>query len=127
MLPAPVRCRRFERSLSALTAASTPVTAAEICFEHDSASTRRWDTVTAEVVAARSAPPPDPQFFTDTERKCAAALLDQLTGQCDENQRVPVLQMIEASLAGGRDRRLALRGHARGRPGVAGHAGLPRR
>jgi Gluconate 2-dehydrogenase subunit 3 len=62
---------------------------------------RHWDTVTADVVMARTGPPPDPQFFTDTERACAAALLDQLTGQCDEDLRVPVLQMIDARLAAG--------------------------
>jgi hypothetical protein len=62
---------------------------------------RHWDTVTADVVTARTAPSPDPQFFTDTERKCAAALLDQLTGQCDEDLRVPVLQMIDARLTAG--------------------------
>jgi len=37
-LPRDVRTGRFERSLSALTAAGALVTAAEIYFEHDSAS-----------------------------------------------------------------------------------------
>jgi hypothetical protein len=69
----------------------------------------RWDTVTADVVMSRTGPPPAPQFFTHTEQACAAALLDQLTGQCDQGQsdegqgdehlRVPVLQMIDARLA----------------------------
>jgi hypothetical protein len=59
----------------------------------------RWDTVTADVVMSRTGPPPGPQFFTGLEQACAAALLDQLTGQCDEDLRVPVLQMIDARLA----------------------------
>jgi hypothetical protein len=63
--------------------------------------TRHWDTVTADVVTDRTGPPPDPQFFTDTEQACAAALLDQLTGQSDEDLRIPVLQMVDARLAAG--------------------------
>lgn len=62
---------------------------------------RHWDTVTADVVTARTGPPPEPQFFTDTEQACAAALLDHLTGQCDEDLAVPVLEMIDARLAAG--------------------------
>jgi hypothetical protein len=62
---------------------------------------RHWDTVTAVVVTSRTGPPPEPQFFTDTEQACAAALLDQLTGQCDGDLQVPVLQMIDARLAAG--------------------------
>jgi hypothetical protein len=60
-----------------------------------------WDMVTADVVRARTGPPPDRQFFTDTEQACAAALLDQLTGQRDEPLRVPVLEMVDARLAVG--------------------------
>ncbi|HEX3964207.1 MAG TPA: gluconate 2-dehydrogenase subunit 3 family protein [Trebonia sp.] len=65
---------------------------------------RHWDTVTAEAVTSRTGPPPEPRFFTETEQACAAALLDQLTGQCDQGQgdedlQVPVLQMIDARLA----------------------------
>ena len=62
---------------------------------------RHWDTVTADVVTARTGPPPDPRFFTATERACAAALLDQLTGQCDEPLGVPILEMVDARLAAG--------------------------
>ena len=92
---------------------------------------RHWDPITAEVITSRTGPPLEPQFFTDTEHACAAALLDQLTGQrddvqpddgqcddrqcddgqCDDRQRddrqhdgdlqVPVLQMIDARLAAG--------------------------
>jgi Gluconate 2-dehydrogenase subunit 3 len=62
---------------------------------------RHWDPVTAEVVTARTGPFPDRQFFTDTEQVCAAALLDQLTGQCDADLGVPVLQMVDARLAAG--------------------------
>jgi hypothetical protein len=60
-----------------------------------------WDAVTAGVVTARTGPLPDPQFFDDAEQACAAALLDQLTGQCDDDLGVPVLEMVDARLAAG--------------------------
>jgi hypothetical protein len=60
-----------------------------------------WDAATADVVTSRVGPFPDRQFFTDTEQVCAAALLDQLTGQCDDDLGVPVLQMVDARLAAG--------------------------
>ena len=60
-----------------------------------------WDAATADVVTSRIGPFPDRQFFTDTEQACAAALLDQLTGQCDEPLGVPVLEMVDARLAAG--------------------------
>jgi hypothetical protein len=60
-----------------------------------------WDAVTAEVVTARTGPYSDPRFFNDTEQACAAALLDQLTGQCDDDLGVPVLAMVDARLAAG--------------------------
>ena len=60
-----------------------------------------WDTVTAGLVKARTGPPPQPRFFTDTEQASAAALLNQLTGQCDEPLGVPVLEMVDARLAAG--------------------------
>jgi hypothetical protein len=59
-----------------------------------------WDQVTAEVVRSRTGPPPEVTFFNDTERSCASALLDHLTGQ-DREPRVPVLQMVDARLAAG--------------------------
>jgi hypothetical protein len=62
---------------------------------------RHWDTVTAGAVTARTGPFSGPRFFTDREQACAAALLDLLTGQCDDNLGVPVLQMIDARLAAG--------------------------
>jgi Gluconate 2-dehydrogenase subunit 3 len=61
---------------------------------------RHWDQVTADVVLGRTGPPPVLKFFTAAEEACAAALLDQLTGQ-NEEPRVPVLQMIDARLAAG--------------------------
>ena len=61
--------------------------------------TRHWDTVTADLITARTGPPPQQGFFTDTEQASAAALLDQLTGQCDEPLGVPVLEMVDARLA----------------------------
>jgi hypothetical protein len=62
---------------------------------------RHWDEVTADLVTARTGPPPRPRFFTDSEQASAAALLDQLTGQCDEPLGVPVLEMVDARLAAG--------------------------
>ena len=61
---------------------------------------QHWDQVTAGVVLARTGPPPVLKFFTAAEEACAAALLDQITGQ-EEEPRVPVLQMIDARLAAG--------------------------
>ena len=61
---------------------------------------RHWDQVTAGVVLDRTGPLPALKFFTAAEEACAAALLDQLTGQ-NEEPRVPVLQMIDARLAAG--------------------------
>ena len=61
---------------------------------------RHWDQVTADVVLGRTGPPPALKFFTAAEEACAAALLDQLTGQ-NEEPRIPVLQMIDARLAAG--------------------------
>jgi hypothetical protein len=60
-----------------------------------------WDAATADVVTSRIGAFPDRRFFTDTEQACAAALLDQLTGQCDEPLGVPVLEMVDARLAAG--------------------------
>jgi hypothetical protein len=60
-----------------------------------------WDPVTAGLIEARTAPPVPPRFFTETEQACAAALLDQLTGQCDQDLGVPVLEMVDARLAAG--------------------------
>ena len=62
---------------------------------------RHWDAVTADLVTARTGPPPQPRFFTDAEQASAAALLNQLTGQCDEPLGVPVLEMVDARLAAG--------------------------
>jgi Gluconate 2-dehydrogenase subunit 3 len=59
---------------------------------------RHWDQVTAGVVLDRTGPPPVLKFFTAAEEACAAALLDQITGQ-EEEPRVPVLQMVDARLA----------------------------
>jgi hypothetical protein len=61
---------------------------------------KHWDRVTAELITSRAGAPPRAGFFTEAERSCAAALLGHLTGQQHE-QRVPVLQMVEARLAAG--------------------------
>jgi hypothetical protein len=60
-----------------------------------------WDPVTASLVTARSGPPPAPQFFTATEQACARALLDQLTGQCDQPLGIPLMEMLDARLSAG--------------------------
>jgi hypothetical protein len=39
-------------------------------------------------------------FFTDAEQACAAALLGLLTGQ-DDDQRIPLLEMVDAQPAAG--------------------------
>jgi hypothetical protein len=60
-----------------------------------------WDPVTAGLIKARTGPQPAPQFFTEIEQAAAAALLDQLTGQCDEPLEVSLLEMVDARLAAG--------------------------
>jgi hypothetical protein len=60
-----------------------------------------WDPVTADLIAARIGPQPPAQFFTATEQAAAAALLDQLTGQCDEPLEVSIVEMVDARLAAG--------------------------
>ena len=62
-----------------------------------------WDRVTAEVVAARTGPPPAPKFFAGPEIACARALLSLLTGQDDPDGElaVPVLEMVDSRLAAG--------------------------
>jgi hypothetical protein len=63
-----------------------------------------WDRVTADVIAARVEPQPELTFFTQAEATCAAALVDQLTGQLTGQcgrRLVPVLQLIDARLAAG--------------------------
>ena len=60
-----------------------------------------WDQVTADLVTARTGPQRAPEFFTETEQPTAAALLNQLTGQCDEPLEVSLLEMVDARLAAG--------------------------
>ncbi len=64
---------------------------------------RHWDQVTAEVVTARTGPPPEPRFFTAPEASCARALLNLLTGQDepDGELAVPVLEMVDSRLEAG--------------------------
>jgi len=59
-----------------------------------------WDQVTEDLIEARVRPSQPPTFFTAAERACAAALLDDLTGQ-DRDAPVPVAWMVEARLAAG--------------------------
>ena len=61
---------------------------------------RHWDQVTADVVTARTGPPPAVKFFTGPEEPCARALLNLLTGQEGEPV-VPVLEMVDSRLAAG--------------------------
>jgi hypothetical protein len=60
-----------------------------------------WDRVTADLIASRIRPPQPLEFFTATEQATAAALLDQLTGQCDEPLEVSIVEMVDARLAAG--------------------------
>jgi hypothetical protein len=61
-----------------------------------------WDQVTKDLIEARVRPsPPAVTFFSATERGCAHALLNDLTGQDRDDAPVPVTQMVEARLAAG--------------------------
>ena len=61
-----------------------------------------WDQVTKDLIEARvRTPPPAVTFFSATERGCAHALLNDLTGQDRADAQVPVTQMVEARLAAG--------------------------
>jgi hypothetical protein len=60
----------------------------------------RWDAVTAGVVLARLAPPPELSFFSRDEQAIAEALCDQLLGQRTD-PRIPVASMIDGRLAAG--------------------------
>jgi hypothetical protein len=61
-----------------------------------------WDQVTKDLIEARvRTSPPAVTFFSDTERGCAHALLNDLTGQDRDDASVPVTQMVEARLAAG--------------------------
>lgn len=58
----------------------------------------RWDEVTAGVILARLAPPPELSFFTRDEQAIAEPLCDQLLAQRDD-PRIPVASMIDVRLA----------------------------
>jgi hypothetical protein len=62
------------------------------------AQARHWDPVTAGVVLARLAMPPDIRFFTPAEEAVATALCDQLLGQAGD-PLVPLVNLIDARLA----------------------------
>ena len=81
----------------------------------------RWDLVTAGVVLARLDTDPQLSFFTPAEEPTVRALVDLLLAQHDE-PRVPVVELVDQRLTAGRDRRLALRRHARRRRRVAANA-----
>ena len=82
----------------------------------------QWDPVTAAWCWRASARSRTGRFFTPAEQAAAAALIDQLLGQ---QERAAGSRGRDGRCPAGRtaDRRLAVRGHARGRPGVAGLAG----
>jgi hypothetical protein len=61
-----------------------------------------WDQVTKDLIEARVRTSPQAvTFFSDNERGCAHALLNDLTGQDRDDAQVPVTQMVEARLAAG--------------------------
>lgn len=61
-----------------------------------------WDQVTKDLIEARvRTSPPAVTFFSATERGCAHALLNDLTGQDRDDAPVPVTPMVEARLAAG--------------------------
>jgi len=61
-----------------------------------------WDQVTKDLIEARvRTSPPAVTFFSATERGCAHALLNDLTGQDRDDAPVPVTQLVEARLAAG--------------------------
>ena len=57
-----------------------------------------WDAVTTGVVLSRLGMPPDIRFFTPSEEAVGLALCDRLLDQ-DGEDRIPVLNMIDARLA----------------------------
>jgi len=61
---------------------------------------QHWDQVTQDLIEARVRTPLPVPFFSDNERRCAAALLNDLCGQ-DGDAPVPVARMVEARLAAG--------------------------
>ena len=64
------------------------------------AQAHEWDSVTAEVVLDRLAPPAGAAFFTEDEVAVAEPLLDLLLAQ-DCEPKVPVLALIDTRLAAG--------------------------
>jgi hypothetical protein len=62
---------------------------------------RHWDHVTARAVGARTGAAPAPRFFTAPEQAAVRALAGQLLDQQNDDLGVPVMEMIDARLAGG--------------------------
>ncbi len=58
-----------------------------------------WDPVTTGVVLSRIGMAPDIRFFSPGEQAIATALCDQLLGQCGDDDRVPVVNLIDTRLA----------------------------
>jgi gluconate 2-dehydrogenase subunit 3-like protein len=58
-----------------------------------------WDPVTAGVVLSRIGMAPDVRFFSPAEQAIATALCDQLLGQDSDDDKVPVVNLIDARLA----------------------------
>lgn len=67
------------------------------------AESEHWDPVTTGVVLARLGRAPDIRFFTPAEEAAAGALVDQLLCQHSDSQpdeqKIPVLQLIDSRLA----------------------------
>ena len=63
------------------------------------AQSRHWDQATQGVVLGRIGPQPALRFFTPAEQATAGALFDLLLDQSGDQERIPVLEMVDARLA----------------------------
>ena len=60
-----------------------------------------WDAVTADLITGQDRSAAGAAVLHRSRAAAAAALLNQLTGQCDEPLAVPVAEMVDARLAAG--------------------------
>jgi gluconate 2-dehydrogenase subunit 3-like protein len=65
-------------------------------------SADRWDEATRKVVLARVHDVPAPRFFDARETATLGALCEHLSGQVDEEPKLPVLAFVDEKLAEGK-------------------------